>query len=106
MLMYNTAVYMQHSVCRVKMCANSIVSASYTDDCQECHLQSRAVFVEAVWKQEKFCNYGHALATYGLLRNNENTSQTLNNMLDDLRSRIVISKACKSVENVFNKKAV
>ena len=54
----------------------------------------------------EFCNYGHALATYGLLRNNENPPRTLDNMLDDLRSRIVTSRACKSGKFILQQNTI
>ena len=33
---------------------HSIESAPYTEDCQDCHIQSRAIFAKAIPKQEKF----------------------------------------------------
>ena len=48
-------------------------------------------------EEGNFCNYGHALATYALLRRNDNPPRTLTSMLDDLHSRIVTSRSCKCV---------
>lgn len=44
----------------------------------------------------RFCNYGLALATTALLEGqNATTVNTVNNMVNDLKSRIKDSKICK-----------